>query len=525
MSRLPERIDQISQDVKTKLLAEVTEKLAALRAGRKTIVLTHGVFDVLHVGVIRHLEQAKKQGDVLVVTLAPDAPGRVGAPRPFFSAQQRAEAVASLQCVDFATISPAPSAAQAIQAVRPDVFVPWQEEAVSPEDRGEALTAEAAMVRAVGGRLAAPAEPRLRSPALIHLRAPTVTPEGEAFLGSLCSRFSAEQIAHWLEKVGALKVLFVGEAIIDEYQYCETLGKSGKEPILAARFVSSEKFAGGILATANQAAAFCDHVGLATLLGTEDSHEAFIRAKLDPKIDATFLFAPGARSIVKRRMVEIYPFQKLFEVYFMDPVVSSAVSAALHARLKDLLPRYDAVVVTDYGHGMLTPEIIELLCGQDRFLAVNVQTNAANQGFNTISKYRRADYVCVSEKELRLEARNRTRDSRSIMVETAERLSCPRMLITQGRDGCLGYHQREGFFAVPAFTNRIVDRIGAGDALLAVTSLCAALNAPMELVGFIGNAVGALAVETVGNRSVVSRDGLLAQIELLLNYNHWVSTS
>ena len=45
------------------------------------------------------------------------------------------------------------------------------------------------------------------------------------------------------------------------------------------------------------------------------------------------------------------------------------------------MPRYDAVVVTDYGHGMLTPEIIELLCSQPRFLAVNTQTNAANRDY------------------------------------------------------------------------------------------------------------------------------------------------
>ena len=58
-----------------------------------------------------------------------------------------------------------------------------------------------------------------------------------------------------------------------------------------------------------------------SLLGTRDSHEEFIREKLNPKIDAMFLYMPGSRTIVKRRLVEIYPFQKLFEVYSMDPEV------------------------------------------------------------------------------------------------------------------------------------------------------------------------------------------------------------
>ena len=295
----------------------------------------------------------------------------------------------------------------------------------------------------------------------------------------------------YLEKARSLRVLFLGEAIIDEYQYCETIGKSGKEPVLAVRHLSSEQFAGGIMATANHAAAFGDHVGSLTLLGTQDSHEQFIREKLDPKIDATFLYMPGAPTIVKRRLVETYPFQKLFEIYTMEPDVPEAVSKALYARLKAILPDFDAVVVTDYGHGMMTPEIIELLCDQNRFLAINTQTNAANQGYNTVSKYRRADFICVSEKELRLEARSRCKDLRIIIAETAEKLSCERMLITRGQQGCLCYRKGEGFFDIPSFTNRIVDRIGAGDALLAVSSLCAAQAAPMEIIGFIGNVVGA----------------------------------
>jgi bifunctional ADP-heptose synthase (sugar kinase/adenylyltransferase) len=223
-------------------------------------------------------------------------------------------------------------------------------------------------------------------------------------------------------------------------------------------------------------------------------------------------------------MVETYPFQKLFEVYFMDQEIPQAVNEALYSRLQTMLPRFDAVVVTDYGHGLMTPEIIELLCASDCFLAVNTQTNAANQGFNSPSKYRRADFLCLSEKELRLEVRHRTKDLNVIMQETGERLACAQMMVTRGRSGSLCYHARDGFVTVPSFTTRIVDRIGAGDALLAVASLCAANDVPMELTGFIGNAVGAQAVETVGNRSVVTAEGLAKQINDLLSYDHWIST-
>ncbi|MGA2067674.1 MAG: PfkB family carbohydrate kinase [Thermoguttaceae bacterium] len=510
----------MAKDGKIRPLETLSGVLASARAQGRSIVHTHGVFDLLHIGAIRHLEQAKALGDILVITIAADDDAAGGQPRPLFNQDMRAEALAALSCVDHVAVGKWPRAADAIQAVRPDVYVRWDDEAGAEEERAEVRATEEALVRASGGRVVSLPRTGLKSAGLTHRYLPAFPSEAGGFLGSFCSRYSAEQVSGWLQRTASLRVLLVGEAIIDEYQYCETLGKSGKEPVLAVRYVSDEKFAGGILATANQAAAFSDHVGLLTLLGAQESHEQFIREKLDPKVDAMFLFVPGARTILKRRLVETYPFQKLFEIYFMEPEVPETVSKALYARLAAVLPRYDAVVVTDYGHGMLTPEIIELLCSQDCFLAINTQTNAANQGFNTVSKYRRADYVCLSEKELRLEARNRSQDLRLLMAQAAEKLSCKRMLITRGREGCLCYHPGQGFVAVPPFTNRVVDRIGAGDALLAVSALCAAQDAPMDLIGFVGNAVGAQAVEIVGNRSVIGREALAGQIDALMNYSN-----
>lgn len=497
---------------KIRSLDDLGASLGEARAAGQTVALTHGEFPLLHVAAIRHLDRLKREADVLVVTLTPDADPAGKATRPLFQQGLRAESVAALQCVDFVTV--AGSASAAIQAVRPAVYSAWD---------GPATAADSALVETLGGRVL----PQLRNariPALIPLHSPSIPTAADEFLGRFVSRYSFDDVAGWLEKVRTLKVLFVGETIVDEYQYCETMGKSGKEPILAARYLSTEKFAGGVLSTANQAASVCDHVGIVSILGTQDSQEEFVRERVDPKVDATFLYAPGCRTILKRRIVEVYPFQKLFEVYFMDPVVPDAVCDALLARLKVVVPRYDAVVVTDYGHGMLTPAVVEYLSGCGKFLAINTQTNAANQGFNTVSKYPRADYVCVSEKELRLEARNRSTDVRLLMTAAAEKLGCGRILVTRGGEGCLGYHAGDGFYAVPPFTNRVVDRVGAGDALLAVSAPCAAVGAPMEVIGLVGNAVGARAVETVGNRSVVPRDGLLSQIESLVNFDHWLTT-
>jgi rfaE bifunctional protein kinase chain/domain len=346
-------------------------------------------------------------------------------------------------------------------------------------------------------------------------------PEVSEYLNRFAAGHSALDVMDWLEGGRKLKVLVVGETIVDEYHYCETLGKSGKEPILATRYLHSEQFAGGILAVANNVAALCDQVTVLSVLGRQnglpDPTEPFIRENLDPKVTPVFIYQDDAPTILKRRFVESYPLQKLFEVYMLKHMDENGPEArALCAQLEELVPRHDLVIVTDYGHGMLGPEAVEILCRKARFLAVNTQANADNQGFNTISKYPRADFVSLSERELRLEVRSRGRDTASIIEEVAGKIGCATMLVTRGREGNVIYDRRTGLATSPPLSNRILDRVGAGDTVLSAASLCVAQGAPADVVGFISNVVGAFAVATVGHRHPLNLAKLNQHITALL---------
>jgi sugar/nucleoside kinase (ribokinase family) len=124
--------------------------------------------------------------------------------------------------------------------------------------------------------------------------------------------------------------------------------------------------------------------------------------------------------------------------------------------------------------------------------------------------------VCIAENEARLEARDRGKDLEEIVLEIADRLNCGRVVVTRGKYGCVCYGEGEGFFEIPALADQIVDRVGAGDAFLSVAAMCLAEGAPVEVAGLIGNAAGAQAVATVGNRVPIERVGLLKHIETLL---------
>jgi rfaE bifunctional protein kinase chain/domain/rfaE bifunctional protein nucleotidyltransferase chain/domain len=500
---------------KIKDIHELAAELAAARNG-KTVVQCHGVFDLMHIGHIRHFQVAKKLGEILVVTVTPDRYVNKGPHRPVFTESLRAEAIASLEAVDYVAVNKWPTAVEAIELIRPDVYAKGSDYADPSSDHTGGIAIERNAAEGIGGRLAFTDEITFSSSSLLNQHMSVFSPEVNDYLTQFRRRHSLGDVTDFITRAGQLRVLVVGEAIIDEYQYCETLGKSGKEPILAAQFVRTERFVGGALAVANHVAALCTDVRLVTLVGSYDSHEDLIRERLSPRVATDWLVLDGAPTLVKRRFIETYPFQKLFEVYVMNEEAARQKSTELCARLERLVPEVDLVIVADYGHGMIGGDAIEVLCRAARCLAVNVQVNAGNHGFNTVSKYRRADFVSLSEKEIRLETRNPSGGLRDIVSRVASDLGCRQLLITRGVKGSLCYGRDEGFFEAPAFAQKTVDRVGAGDAVFAIGSICSVLGAPIDIVGFIGSAVGSEAVGIVGNQRYIERAPLLKHIEALL---------
>jgi len=505
------------QNDKIKEIEELAEVIALLRAENKKVVQCHGVFDLLHIGHIRHFEQSKKLGNTLVVTITPDRYVNKGPHRPVFSEELRAEAIAALDCVGYVAINKWPTAVETIKLLKPDIYAKGTEYKTSQKDITGKIVDEKAAIESVGGHIIFTEDIVFSSSSLINKYLPVFPTEVREYLARFSARYSVDNVLQYLKNAQSLRVLVVGETIIDEYQYCTMIGKSAKEPILAAQYTSAEKFAGGILAVANHVANFCENVGMLTMLGAKDSQEDFVRQNVNSSVDKMFLYKADSPTIVKRRFVETYLLQKLFEIYEMnDGELDQAQNQALCAKLDEILPRYDVVIVADYGHGMLTRDAINLLCGKARFLVVNTQANAGNRGFNTISKYPRADYVCLARHEMELETRNRQGDLRGMILNVSQKLTCGRIVVTCGKDGSIGYSEDEGFVEVPAFAHQVVDRMGAGDAVLSLTALCVAQQAPMEVVGVIGNVVGAQAVATLGHRMSIENVPLFKFIESLL---------
>lgn len=123
--------------------AEASAYAESLRHDGRLIVFTNGVFDILHPGHVRYLQQARALGDALIVGLNADASVRrnKGPERPINSESERAELLAALDCVDAVVIFEEATPAEIIKAIQPDILVKgadWAEDSIVGRDTVEA---------------------------------------------------------------------------------------------------------------------------------------------------------------------------------------------------------------------------------------------------------------------------------------------------------------------------------------------------------------------------------------------------
>ena len=498
-------------------LSEVADVLH--KQGRK-IAQCHGVFDLFHVGHLRHLKSAREYGDVLVVSITGDKFVNKGPDRPAFTSDLRAELLAGLELVDYVTVVEEPSAAPSIKAVRPHFFIKGGEYHDPKQDITGKIVAERELVESLGGELVFTQDITFSSSNLLNKFFAFQDEAARNYLAKLRqSNFEAD-FKRLLERIEGMRFVIVGETIIDRYVYVDAMGKAAKENIIATLHRNEEAFAGGVVAVANNLAALCPNVELITSVGDPtrgDNYEDLVREQLAPSVKVTFVRRPNTPTVQKTRFVEPTYVRKLFEVYDMDDrPTPPEVEEEFHARLSESLDSADVAIVCDFGHGMISSATVDLLQRKARFLAVNAQSNAGNIGYNLINKYRRADVMCLDAMEARLAVRDKHANIPDIVCKLLPDLvDCGNILITSGRAGC--YAKRDdGAVHIPSFGGQVVDTVGAGDAFFALAAPCIAAGADCEMGGFVGNVAGAIKIGIVGHRRYLTRFEIQRYISTLL---------
>jgi len=501
--------------MKSKILSfdNLRKRIENYQKDNKKVVMCYGMFGVLHIGHIRYLKQAEQYGDVVVVVITPDR--YIDSIEKENYESMRAEALVHLDWIDSVAVNNCDDFQEMIRALSPDVFAKGFE-SVHADDQPNQEDQEEQFLQSMGIQYVIAKEGNFYTTGQINRYLKNSSDNTLNYISLFKQRHSKDDLLRPLEQLQKLSVLVIGDTILDEYYYCSAIGKSSKDPTLALKYEHQDLFAGGILAVANHVANFAGRVDLVTVLGQNDSHEEFILSKLKPNIRPFYVFKPNAPTLIKKRFIDGYSANKLLELYVMnDSYLDSEQDQALCNMFREQLPHYDLVIVADYGHGALSRKMIDVLTRESSFLAVNTQSNAGNRGFNTISKYSKADFVSLAEHEIRLETRDTVGRLFPMMTKLARDVSCRHFVVTRGKKGCILIDKQRSLFQVPSFAQNVVDRVGAGDAFFVMTSMFSALDVPGEIIGFIGNVAGSLAVEIMGNKESIDKHSVTEYINNL----------
>lgn len=497
---------------------EVKKKLELLNKKKKIIGLSHGVFDLLHLGHIKHFQEAKKFCDILVVSVTDDKFVFKGPGRPKFNSKERMEALAALQSVDYVILSDSLSAEQNISLLKPNFYFKGPDYKNTSDDITGKINLENKIVKKFGGKTIYTSATKFSSTLLLNYF--EKSDRSKDYLQNYVKKnFTFNKIKKLIHDLKTVKPLIIGEVIIDEYNFCEALGKSGKEPMLVVKDLFKEQYLGGSGAICNHLSEFNDKVQLLSYVGEHSEHINFIKKKLNKNTTFSFIKKKNSSTIIKKRFIDEIVKSKILGLYSLnDSFVSKTEEKKLINKFNKLTKKSDITIISDYGHGLITKNFAEKIKKRSKFVAANSQINSSNIGHHTLDFYKNADLMIINEKELRHEMRSKNEKIPFLMKKLSENMKFKYLVVTRGNSGCLLFHRKnKKFYNSKAYSNLIVDKIGAGDTMLSILAICLLKKIDINLSLLISSFCAAQSVKTIGNKVAVNKNLLLKDLEYYLS--------
>ena len=493
-------------------ILELDALLAAVRTAREkgqVVVQCHGCFDIVHPGHVRYLEFAKRQGDVLVVSLTGDVAMSKGPQRPYIPEELRAENLAALESVDFVDVNPDPTAEEIFGQLWADLYVKGREYENSTDP---GFLAEKRIVEEYGGRITfSSGEIVFSSTKLIEM----LPEEGELEsyrLMLVCRRYgiTREQIEATLDRFRDLHVLIVGDVVLDRYAFCDPIGVASESPMMSLAQIDERRYVGGAAIVARHVTALGAHAFLLSSGGT-DPVSSEVKETLEREGVEVRLLETRPTIVEKTRFLA--GDTKLFKVDRashcpLDSVAERHAALILEQQAKIA----DAVIFSDFGYGTITGG---LLARTLPTLRQNVGTIAADVsgGRANLLNFHNVDLLCPTEREVRAALNDYDSGLSSVAWDLLDKTQARHVLVTLEKRGMVVFERpsqdrsspewsgRLKSESLPSFADRVTDRLGCGDALLAAATLALAAGDGDNLLqaAYLGNAAAAIEIAAVGN--------------------------
>ena len=272
-----------------------------LKNKSKKIVLCHGVFDLLHVGHIKHFNFAKNNGEILVASITQDKFINKGLGRPVFNQNLRAEMLSSISVIDYVVINDDESAIDIIKSLKPDFYCKGIEYKNKKNDLTRKIYPELLTLKKYKGKLIYSDEDTFSSSKIINDNLNLYNKNQSKFISSLKKKITSNDVLNAFEKIKKLKVLVIGEIILDEYVFSEPIGKSAKDTMLVVKENESKMYVGGSGSIAKNISNFTKNsVKILSYIGQKKEYLGLINKYLGKKINKFFIPKKNSPTIIKK---------------------------------------------------------------------------------------------------------------------------------------------------------------------------------------------------------------------------------
>lgn len=467
----------------------------------KKIVLCHGVFDVMHIGHINYLKEAKNFGDILIVSITSKKFVNKGHGRPIFNDRERSNFLKNISFIDYVHINYDYNSISLIKKIKPKFYCKGKEYKNFKNDLTNNIKKEINETRKNGGAFKIINTKAFSSSSLINDVYYNYNSEQKKILEIAKRDLSNSKINTIKENLKKKSVTIIGESIIDEYVFSETIGKSGKDPMLVTKKIKSTKYLGGVLSVAQIIASFVKDVTIITYLGKKESQLSWIKNNLSKNIKIKFVKKNNSPTVYKKRYIDNYFENKIFGSYKINNNFLNSSEETKIIKFINQIKKNNILCVIDYGHGLFTDKICNIINKKKNLKSLNVQFNSFNLSYQKISKFKKFDLACFNQKEIfhefkKIEEENEIHD---LIKRLSISNNYKKTVVSFGKDGSKMYDKKlKKINHCPAFAKVAKDRIGAGDGLFAFLTIIHNLGISNDACLLLGNYIALLSLENNG---------------------------
>lgn len=472
----------------------IVSEIRAASGNSQRIVFVSGNFNVLHPGHLRLLNFAADCGDFLVVGVTRDGTSGTLVPE-----QLRHENIKSINLVNYSfVLKTEPS--EFIAALRPHVVVKGKEH----EDQ---YNPEQSVIESYGGKLLfSSGEMRFSSIELLQRELHEVNRSSLHKPKDYCNRheISFTKLVSYVKKYSELKVVVIGDLIVDENINCDPLGMSQEDPTVVVTPINSNRFVGGAAIVAAHARGLGAEVNYFGIVGKDEAAD-FSRNTLKEYGVAAHLIEDDSRPTTLKQRYRARSKTLLRVSQLRQHDISHELVEHILDRAAPAIDQADLLIFSDFNYGCLPQPLVDSVidCCKGNEVMMAADSQASSQVCD-VSRFKGMNLITPTEHEARLSYR----DAKSGLVFLADNLRnqarAQYIFITLGAEGLLIHAPcslQNGVITdqLPSLNSAPKDVSGAGDSLLTCAAMSLAVGASIWESGYLGSIAAACQVGRVGN--------------------------